>query len=147
MSGIGNKLEAPDADTAQVSEGLVRLWENVERHMAPAIPPAQLRVLQVVNRAGVLTTTKIAEVTGALPSSVSRLCGRLQTAGLLLKEENCSNRRETLIRLSPQGRELLRAVEGQRLDGLQQVLELLGLPGREAFLEGLTAFNQSRAWE
>ncbi|MBT2429551.1 MarR family transcriptional regulator [Streptomyces sp. ISL-112] len=144
---MGNKLEVPDADTAQVSEGLVRLWENVERHMAPVIPPAQLRVLQVVNRAGVLTTTKIAEMTGALPSSVSRLCGRLQTAGLLLKEENGSNRRETLIRLSPQGRELLRAVEGQRLDALQQVLELLGLPGSEAFLEGLTAFNQSRAWE
>ncbi|WP_163010847.1 MarR family winged helix-turn-helix transcriptional regulator [Streptomyces dangxiongensis] len=140
-------MSRSEGGTAEVAEGLVRLWECIDRRVAPAVPPAQFRVLRVVGTAGVVTSTKIAEATGAMPSSISRLIGRLQGAGLLVKEENCSNRRETLIRLTADGQELLREVEEQRLDELRLLLKPLSLRGRQALLRGLISFNQSPLWD
>ncbi len=140
-------LSGSEGGVDEAAEGLVRLWEWVDRRVAPAVPPAQFRVLRVVGAAGVVTSTKIAEATGALPSSISRLIGRLQGAGLLVREENSSNRRETLIRLSAAGQKLLREVEEQRLDELRRLLKPLGLRGRQALLQGMIAVNQSPVWE
>ncbi|OEJ23232.1 hypothetical protein AR457_00360 [Streptomyces agglomeratus] len=140
-------LSGSEGGAAEAADGLVRLWESVDRRVAPAVPPAQFRVLRVVGAAGVVTSTKIAEATGAMPSSISRLIGRLQGAGLLVKEENSSNRRETLIRLSADGQELLRQVQEQRVDELRRLLKPLGLRGRQALLQGMTALDQSPLWE
>ncbi|MFD3699666.1 MarR family winged helix-turn-helix transcriptional regulator [Streptomyces sp. NPDC058646] len=140
-------MSGSEGGAAEAAEGLVRLWECVDRRVAPAVPPAQFRVLRVVGAVGVITSTKIAEATDAMPSSISRLIGRLQGAGLLVKEENSNNRRETLIRLSAAGQELLREVEEQRLDELRRLFKPLGLRGGQALLQGMIALNQSPAWE
>ncbi|MFD3729248.1 MarR family winged helix-turn-helix transcriptional regulator [Streptomyces sp. NPDC058671] len=140
-------LSGSEGGAAEAADGLVRLWESIDRRVAPAVPPAQFRVLRVVGAAGVVTSTKIAEATGAIPSSISRLIGRLQGAGLLVKEENSSNRRETLISLSVDGQELLREVEEQRLDELRRLLQPLGPRDRQALLQGMTALNHSPLWE
>lgn len=145
VDSIADRPADAAAEASLAAERLVRLWENVERRVVPAVPPAQFRVLALVGRAGVLTPTKIAEMTGAMASSISRLCGRLQTAGLLVKEENCRNRREILVRLSPQGEALLRAAEEQRLSELRQLLARLSPRGQRALAAGLAAVSGSIA--
>ncbi|MGW7130961.1 hypothetical protein ACWGIA_21850 [Streptomyces bobili] len=72
-------LGGAEGSAAEVAEGLDRLWECVDRHVVPAVPPAQFRVLTLVGAAGVVNSTKIAEAIGSVPLSVSRLIGRLAT--------------------------------------------------------------------
>ena len=78
---------------------------------------------------------------GALLSSASRLCDRLETAGLIVRESGLQSRREIAIRLSPDGEALLERMRQERREEITKVLARMSPGTRNALLAGLTAFG------
>lgn len=89
------------------AEPLYLLWERSAEQIHPRISTSQLRVLLVVERHGAINLRGLADEIGAIASSASRLCDRLQAAGLLLRRPSPHDRREILLRLTGDGTRLL----------------------------------------
>src|ERR1700753_4476015 len=76
----------------------------------------QLHVLLIVERHRDINLSGLAAQLGALVSSASRLCDRLEAAGFLHRVPGTS-RRAVMLRLSPEGRDLLvRLGRARRVD-------------------------------
>src|ERR1700760_4366061 len=71
------------AEVEATAEALVGIWAHVAESLDVRVSPTQLRALTAVGRYGELNLSQLAAALGALPSSASRLCDRLEAAGLL----------------------------------------------------------------
>src|SRR6201996_737970 len=80
---------------------------------------AQLHVLLIVERPRDINLSGLAAQLGALVSSASRLCDRLEAAGFLHRVPGTS-RRAVLLRLSPEGRDLLDRLRRAGRGGLRR---------------------------
>lgn len=112
-----------------------------------AIPATQLRVLLAVERRGTVNLSGLAADLGALMSSASRLCDRLEAAGLVARTPGRRSRREVMIRLTADGLELLERLRRHRRDRLMRVLALMAPADRDALLTGLTRFDGAAGME
>lgn len=119
---------------------LVLCWARAEAGIEPQVPPSQLRALLALDRYGSLNLVGLAQELGALPSSASRLCDRLEAAGLLLRGVNEASRREIEVSLSRDGRALLDRLTASRRDQLNVVLAAMAPTDRAALTTGLDAF-------
>ena len=70
--------EKAAAEVEAAAEALVGIWSHVAESLDVRISPTQLRALTAVGRYGELNLSQLAEALGALPSSASRLCDRLE---------------------------------------------------------------------
>jgi DNA-binding MarR family transcriptional regulator len=123
-----------------VEKGLAMLIEASERAVEEAgssVPPAQIRALLVIDRAGSLNLTRLAEALGASQSAASRLCDRIVAAGLLSRDRTAVSRREVVLFPTESGRRLAEWVRGRRRAALGDVLEAMSPDGREALAKGL----------
>ena len=85
--------ERAAAEVEAAAEALVGIWSHVAESLDVRISPTQLRALTAVGRYGELNLSQLAEALGALPSSASRLCDRLEAAGLLTRDSGRASRR------------------------------------------------------
>src|SRR5215472_87910 len=88
----------PDVGCAET--GLALLIEASDRaveELGLSVPPAQIRALLIIDRAGSLNLSRLAEALGASLSAASRLCDRIQSAGLLARGRAASRREIVLI--------------------------------------------------
>lgn len=137
---------SPSADEIMVSaQDLVLLWDRAEDWATPRIPPLQVRVLTVLGRQGSMNLTQLSRAVGAIPSSASRLCDRLEAAGLVERRTSAGSRREITLALSVEGQRRLDAFAQVRRDDFESVLDGMSGPARRALLKGLTAFSDSAA--
>ena len=135
----GAPAEGP-LDVGRVEPGLAMLIEASERaveELGSAVPPAQMRALLIIDRAGSLNLSRLAEALGASASAASRLCDRIQAAGLLTRDRAISSRREIVLFPTESGRRLAEWVRGRRRAALGDVLEAMSPDGREALTQGL----------
>jgi hypothetical protein len=87
--------------------GLSVLLEACERaveEVGVAVPPVQLRALLVIDRAGSLNLSRLAGLLGASASAASRLCDRMQAAGLVSRDRAVVSRREIVVVPTESGR-------------------------------------------
>src|SRR5260221_9580456 len=80
MARTDGQLDVVSAET-----GLAMLIEACERAVEgldPDVPPAQMRALLTIDHAGSLNLSRLAGALGTTPSAASRLCDRMQAAGL-----------------------------------------------------------------
>ncbi|ASO21884.1 DNA-binding MarR family transcriptional regulator [Actinoalloteichus hoggarensis] len=131
-------LETRATDVA--AESLTLLLGRAADTVRPKVSPAQLRALQVVEWHRSINLTGLAEVLGAIPSSASRLCDRLEAAGLLERRSGAHDRREIELVLSPDGTHLLARLREARRADLGAVLSMMSRQGRAALLRGLEEF-------
>lgn len=127
-------------DVGAAEVGLTALLEACERsveEIAPAVPPAQLRALLIVGRAGSLNLNKLARALGSSASATSRLIDRMETAGLLTRDRAAASRREIVLLLTESGRRLAEWITVRRRDALSRVLDSMTPEGREALARGL----------
>jgi DNA-binding MarR family transcriptional regulator len=120
--------------------GLSVLLEACERaveEVGAAVPPAQLRALLVIDRAGSLNLSRLAGLLGASASAASRLCDRMQAAGLVSRDRAVLSRREIVVVPTESGRRLAEWVRGRRRAALAGLLEGMTAAGREALARGL----------
>jgi DNA-binding MarR family transcriptional regulator len=127
-----------DVDTAVMGlAALLEACENAVEDIGAAVPPAQLRALLIVGRAGSLNLNRLARALGSTASATSRLIDRMETAGLLTRDRASASRREIILLPTESGRRLADWVRSRRRDALSQLLETMSPTGRQALASGL----------
>jgi DNA-binding MarR family transcriptional regulator len=99
-----------------------------------------MRVLFVLEHHERINLRTLASLLASTPPSTSRLCDRLQAAGLIEREASPTNRREVRLHLSSRGRALLADLRLRREKALQDVLDQMLPTDRLALMHGLEAF-------
>ena len=127
-------------DVAPAEAGLAVLIEACERAVEERVaelPPAQMRALLTIEQAGSLNLSRLAESLGASPSAASRLCDRIQAAGLLTRVRAPASRREIVLFPTESGRRLAEWVRARRRAALGNALQAMSPDGRDALAQGL----------
>lgn len=127
-------------DAGSAERGLTALVEAAERaveKISSSVPPAQLRALLIIDRVGSLNLNRLAALVGASASATSRLCDRMEVAGLLTRDRAVGSRREIVLLLTESGRRLAEWVREQRRTALSDLLQAMSPEGREALVRGL----------
>lgn len=109
----------------------------------PRMSPPQLRTLLVLERRNSIHLGELAAELGTIPSSASRLCDRLQAAGLLVRRVGELDRRAICLELTAEATRLLDRIRQARRAQLTAVLERMSPGGRAALLNGLEEFTSA----
>jgi DNA-binding MarR family transcriptional regulator len=136
-------LRAHAAAVDEAALALCALWAHPSSDPELPIPATQLRALFVVDR-GPVNVSGLAAELGALTSSASRLCDRLEAAGLLVRDHG-KDRREVTVRVTPEGKALLDRLRRRRQGYLAEVFARMPPPAVAALLWGLTEFQEAAA--
>lgn len=126
-------------DICAVERGVIALteaWNAAVEGLESPVPPTQLRALLIIGQAGRPSLGQLAEALGASASATSRLCDRMQAAGLLNRVAHDKHRGVTLILTAP-GQRLADWVGDRRRAMLRQLLDAMSATGRTALEEGL----------
>jgi DNA-binding MarR family transcriptional regulator len=137
---IGQGSGDGQLDVASAEAGftaLFEIWEIAVEELGCSVPAAQVRALLIVDQAGALNLDRLATALGGSASATSRLCDRMEAAGLLTKERAAAGRREIRLLVTGSGRRLAGWVRGRRRAVMAQVLRSMSPDGREALARGL----------
>ncbi|MYT74636.1 MULTISPECIES: MarR family transcriptional regulator [unclassified Streptomyces] len=134
------------ADTTAAVDLLVGLWTRTAKTGTPQLSALQLHALHTVRTTPGLNLGALAGAIGTAPSAASRLCDRLEAAGMILRAPPPTNRRTIGLTLTRRGQDALDAVSARRERLLSDVLDRMPSDKRGALLTGLRAFaTASRA--
>ncbi|GAA1523069.1 hypothetical protein GCM10009730_34120 [Streptomyces albidochromogenes] len=125
------------------AEAVVSTWTQATRTASPRLSALQLEALLIVRRWPGINLTGLAEEVGAAPPAVSRLCDRLEAAGLLRREPAPTSRREIGLVLTLQANELIDALFARRHEMFAAVLGRMRPAERRQLLSGLLAFARA----
>ncbi|GGT78555.1 MULTISPECIES: MarR family winged helix-turn-helix transcriptional regulator [Streptomyces] len=134
-----------DQEARRAAAMLVSLWESDELAAAHQLPRTQERTLAVIDAAGHMTASALGQRLGSRASSVSRLCGRLESAGLLSRRRASHDRRRVDFTLTEAGKRALESVRRQRLDRMNAILASLDRPAQTALKRGLEGLGDALA--
>jgi DNA-binding MarR family transcriptional regulator len=145
MMGVNSPSQQPsDAvpTASRVIELLEVLWEE-GRDAVPTAPvsPSQLRVLYSLDREEGINLRRLGELLGSAPSSVSRLCDRLQAMGFLERAPSPVSRRELELHLTTEAKTYLVELRARREAALSAVLERMPAKARRDLARGLQGFR------
>lgn len=130
-----------DGDLTVAESALVALtdaWEAAVDELGSTVPPAQLRaVLAIGGDASPVSMTELAVRLRTSVSAASRLCNRLQQAGLVARGPAVPDRRGVLVSLTPAGARLAAWVREQRRGSLAAILAGMTPAARRALIDGL----------
>jgi DNA-binding MarR family transcriptional regulator len=147
MGGAGTSGRLPPDlvhQVAEAAEALVAVCSRAPSAMTPRLSAHQYRALLVVHRQGGINLTGLAEAIDAGLPAASRLCDRLEAAGLLQRGLAPVSRREIELTLTRAGRLLVEETLDQRRRHLADVLARMPPDGRQGLLTGLRSFAE--AW-
>jgi len=125
------------------SSALVIALGRAEERILPRVSVSQLRALLIIGRQAPTNLNQLAEELGAIPSSASRLCDRLEAAGLLRRVPDPRDRREVQLMLTPSARRLLDQIRERRQAALAHVLERMSPAARSDLLRSLQSFAEA----
>ncbi|WP_242438911.1 MarR family winged helix-turn-helix transcriptional regulator [Streptomyces sp. CB00455] len=123
--------------------GLVDCWNRIAHTASPRLSSLQLRALNAIHRSPGINLTRLAEEVGAGAPAASRLCDRLEAAGLLRRRRSPDNRREVGLVLTHHGHEALDVLYERRSEALREVLRRMPAAQRRCLLDGLRAFTEA----
>ncbi|MEU6217792.1 MarR family transcriptional regulator [Streptomyces sp. NPDC047022] len=123
-------------------ESLVTLWISAAESVTPRLSRHQLKALTAVLHGSELNLTALAETLGIALPAASRLCDRLEAAGLLERVAHPLNRRELQLRVTAQGRKVLAEVAERRAGSLAAVLAAMAPAQRESLERGLRGVRE-----
>jgi DNA-binding MarR family transcriptional regulator len=131
---------------SEVTDLLAVLWGKA-RAKAPAGPisPSQLRALLAIERRQGSNLRALGEALESSPPATSRLCDRLEAAGLVERSTSPASRREVELHLSRQGQELLDEVRDHQVREIRKVLEIMPPDALAHLTKGLLAFRDAAA--
>lgn len=152
LSGSGNdRASRPDDDLlslastiAEAVEGLAHLWSVAAQGASLQLSPHQLRALRILEAEPGLNLTGLAVGMDIGLPTASRLCDRLEAAGLLERVLHPHKRREVQLHLTGQGRQVLGEVAARRSQALARVLAAMESAEREALRRGLQGFRAAQ---
>ncbi|MGW0362917.1 MarR family winged helix-turn-helix transcriptional regulator [Streptomyces sp. NPDC002990] len=130
-------------EVADAAAALVDLWERTAHTASPRLSSLQLRALTVTRRSPGINLTRLAEEVGAGAPAASRLCDRLEAAGLLRRQRSTDRRREVGLILTQRGHETVERLYERRSQALREVLLDMPADHRQHLLDGLRAFTEA----
>ncbi|MFC8202239.1 MarR family winged helix-turn-helix transcriptional regulator [Streptomyces sp. NPDC057298] len=136
----GDGAEAVALAIADAVESLTGLWSLAVQETSLRLSLHQLRALRAVELTPDLNLTGLAERLDIGLPTASRLCDRLEAAGLLERLLHPRKRREVQLRLTRHGGHVLRDVAERRTRALAAALQEMDADGRAALSSGLKAF-------
>ncbi|MFJ4778083.1 MarR family winged helix-turn-helix transcriptional regulator [Streptomyces sp. NPDC088762] len=122
-------------------EALELLWDRAQEAVLQPVSASQWRALIVIGARDGVNLRDLGEALGSTPPSVSRLCDRLEAAGLVHRSRATASRREVEVRLSRSGRDVLTSVREARAKQLEAVLTQMLPAQQRALMEGMAAFR------
>jgi DNA-binding MarR family transcriptional regulator len=125
-------------------DGLTELWTTAAAEASVRLSLHQLRALRALEATPGANLTMLADRLDAGLPTVSRLCDRLEAAGLLLRDAAPHNRREIQLSLTAHGRDVLAEVAALRARALTEVVQAMEPDDRAALEDGLRAFAVAR---
>ncbi|MFD3547313.1 MarR family transcriptional regulator [Streptomyces sp. NPDC058655] len=129
-----------------VAELLEVLWRPSQNAAAVAsVPPSQLRALTIIEQRAGINLRDLGEALGSTAPAVSRLCDRLEAAGLLQRSRVRANRRELELNLSRRGHAVLADTRALQAQKTAEVLQRMSPQHRRVLAEGLAAFRDAAA--
>ncbi|GAA4979220.1 hypothetical protein GCM10023257_16280 [Streptomyces hyderabadensis] len=139
-SGPGDGPRAAALEIADAVDVLAALWSLAAHKVTLRLSVHQFRALHVVQAAPGMNLTALAERLAITLPTASRLCDRLEAAGLLERAPHPRNRREVRLGVTAQGRQVLDDVARRRAQDLAAVLTVMRPEDRTALSGGLRAF-------
>ncbi|MEU1799603.1 MarR family transcriptional regulator [Streptomyces sp. NPDC019937] len=128
----------------EVIELLEVLWERGRDAVSSSpVSASQLRVLYSLDREEGINLRTLGELLGSAPSSVSRLCDRLQALGFVERAPSPVSRRELELRLTSHGKAYLLELRARREEALLTAIAAMTPTARKALLEGLKGFQEA----
>jgi DNA-binding MarR family transcriptional regulator len=107
----------------------------------------QFRTLTLLSARGPQTVSAIAEGLDVHASTMTRMCNRLVTRGLVVRTPSATDRREVVITLSTSGRELVEDVTARRRQEIDSIVQRMQPTDREAVINALEAFADAAGEE
>lgn len=140
----GPERRAVAAPVVDAVENLVTLWFSAVEDVSPRLPARQIRALRVVRRHPELNLTQLAEHLGIGLPTASRMCDRLEAAGLLQRHVQPDDRREVRLVLTAHGRRCLADVTERLSHYLSGAFDALSPRQRTVLEEILRAFHEAQ---
>jgi DNA-binding MarR family transcriptional regulator len=103
----------------------------------------QLRMLVLLSAHGATKLVTMAELLDVNSSTAMRMADRLAAAGLIVREVNPHNRRENLMRLTPEGRRLVDEVTARRRAEIAAIVSRMTPEQCQALISAMAAFNEA----
>lgn len=103
------------------------------------VPLPQFRALVALRRVGPCNAGELADAVGLHISTITRICDRLVTAGLITREIRADNRREVELAITPLGSALVDRVWAARAAELSVALRQLTAAERAGLRAGIPA--------
>ncbi|MFC9426200.1 MarR family winged helix-turn-helix transcriptional regulator [Streptomyces sp. NPDC056987] len=150
MAEQKGKAEQAPADVDAVTHAvltasrlLVAISARSLAAMGERVTLPQFRLLVVLSTHGDAKLVSVADRLGVNPSTAMRMLDRLIAAGLATRESNPGNRRETVLRLTPEGHSLVERVTAVRHREISAIVERLTPEQRSSLVGALTAFTEA----
>ncbi|MER5861608.1 MarR family winged helix-turn-helix transcriptional regulator [Streptomyces sp. NPDC059688] len=148
LSGSGDsRASGPDDDSvslastiAEAVDRLASLWSVAAQGASLRLSPHQLRALRILEAEPGQNLTALAVGMDIGLPTASRLCDRLEAAGLLERVLHPQKRREVQLHLTGHGRQVLHEVAARRSRALATVLAAMETTERDALRRGLESF-------
>lgn len=122
---------------------LAALWGRAQLSVTPRLSAHQLRALEAVAGAPGINLSGLADAAGTGPPAASRLCDRLEAAGLVDRVVSPTNRREVRLTATAHGHDLLGRISARRQQDLAEVLAAMPEDRRADLLSGLLALHEA----
>ncbi|SFD81067.1 MarR family winged helix-turn-helix transcriptional regulator [Salipiger profundus] len=128
MTETQRDTTTPITGTALVASELRAFYRQLKRQMqlhsdAGDLTPSQAAVLTQLDAIGPVTTSALARAEGMRPQSMRSIVSALDTMGLIQTEPDPDDGRQTLVSLSPNGRQRLAEGRAARQDWLSRRLD------------------------
>jgi DNA-binding MarR family transcriptional regulator len=127
----------------RASRALVGITVRALESVSDEVTLPQLRTLVVVSLQGSQTVSSLAERLDVHASTMTRMCNRLVTRGLVARKPSALDRREVVIELSLQGQGLVDAVMDRRRREIDAVVGRMSPDDRERVIASLDLFAQA----
>ncbi|MER6689999.1 MarR family winged helix-turn-helix transcriptional regulator [Streptomyces minutiscleroticus] len=144
LGGSGDDAQAIALEIADAVDALTDLWSLAAQGAALRLSAHQLRALRILQASPGLNLTAMADGLRAGLPTASRLCDRLEAAGLLERAVHPRNRREVRLSLTAQGRLVMEDLAARRMRVLTAALEGMRPAERVALRRGLRAFRTTQ---
>lgn len=143
----GARRSAPASDAEELvtavlsaSRALVAVSARSLAKVEGVVTVTQLRTLVVLDGHGEMNLNRLAELLSVTPSTAMRMIDRLLAADLVTRQDNPSNRREVVLGLTDQGKQVVREVTGARRAEIARIVKAMPASQRTGLIKALRAF-------
>ncbi|WP_031084169.1 MarR family winged helix-turn-helix transcriptional regulator [Streptomyces sp. NRRL WC-3549] len=143
QGGAADDVDAVTHAVLTASRLLVAVAARSLAEVEDRVTLPQFRLLVVLATHGDVKLVELADRLGVNPSTAMRMVDRLIAAGLAERRVNPGNRRETVLRVTPEGSRLVADVTAGRRREIAAIVARLDPRQRTALVEALTAFTEA----